>query len=93
MSRGNSYLEHLEVAEELRAGGEVVSRHGDVAARLAPHVAQAVVAEVCHAGPGRDVHPAVGARPVVRTQTHTCRVGALLHLATRQHNQTKLQTH
>ena len=41
-----AYLEHLKVAHELVAGGEVVPEHDDAPAGLAPHVAEAVVGEV-----------------------------------------------
>ena len=66
-----SYLEHFKVTDEGVAGGEVVPKHHDAPAGLAPHVAEAVVGEVGDPGPGGDVDPAVRAQPALGTQTHT----------------------
>ena len=66
-----SYLEHFKVTDEGVAGGEVVPKHHDAPAGLAPHVAEAVVGEVGDPGPGGDVDPAVRAHPALGTQTHT----------------------
>ena len=48
---------------------KIVSRDHQVPARLAPHITEAVVAEVGHPWPGEDVDAAVGPHPPVRTET------------------------
>ena len=57
------------MANQIRIICKIVPRDHQVPARLAPHIAEAVVAEVGHPGPGEDVDAAVGPDPAIRTQT------------------------
>ena len=47
------------------AGGEVVPEHDDAPARLAPHVAEAVVGEVGHPRSRGDIDTAIRSKPAI----------------------------
>ena len=62
------------MAEQAIVVGKVVPGHDQALAGLAPHVAEAVVAEVGEPGSNLQVNAAVGAVPAVSTQAHSCSI-------------------
>ena len=62
------------MAEQAIVVGKVVPGHDQALAGLAPHVAEAVVAEVGESGPNLQVNAAVGTVPAVSTQAHSCSI-------------------
>ena len=65
------HLKHFKVAHQAGIVGKVVAGHDETLARFAPHVAEAVVAEVCHPGACSEVNTAVSSLPAISTETET----------------------